>query len=233
MEKDKDILERAAEVLKNEKIPPGPSKELIEATISKLTEITRQPDTIQIGDRIRIRERLRAVSKLNKVAVAAVLFIVAGYAVGRLSAPRPIDIKQLQATLVPKIRQELLDEINQHLESSYISLTSELDQRYRQDMKRVAMQILAVSNTATNERLAELIESFNESQVQDRQLFTTMLERIEANRLRDSVVLSDALTTFAQQTEQELERTKQDVIQLLSNVQPSDPVPSPSRDTSH
>ena len=81
MEKDKDILERAAEALKNEKIPPGPSKELVDATISKLTETARQSDTIQIGDRIRIRERLRAINRLNKIAVAAVLFIIAGYAV--------------------------------------------------------------------------------------------------------------------------------------------------------
>lgn len=233
MEKDKDILERAAEILKNEKIPPGPSKELVNATISKLTETTRQSDTIQIEDRIRIRERLRAVNRLNKVAVAAVLLIITGYAVGRLSAPRPPDIKQLQATLVPAIRRELLDEINQNLESSYISLTSELDRKYRQDMNRVAIQILAASNTATNERLAELIESFNESQTQERQLFTTMLEHIEANRLQDSAVLSNALASVAQQTEEELERTKQDVIQLLSYAQPSDSVPNPSRDTSH
>lgn len=221
MEKDKDILERAAEALKNEKIPPGPSKELVDATISKLTETARQSDTIQIGDRIRIRERLRAINRLNKIAVAAVLFIIAGYAVGRFSAPRPPDIKQLQTALVPVIRQELLDEINQHLETSYISLTEDLDRRYRQDMSRVAMQILTASNTATNERLAELINSFNEYQAQERQRFMTMLKRMETNRLEDSAVLSDALVTVAQRTEEEMARTKQDVAQLLSYNQPA------------
>ena len=225
MEKDKDILERAAEVLKNEKIPPGPSKELVDATISKLTETARQSDTIQIGDRIRIRERLRAINRLNKIAVAAVLFIIAGYAVGRFSAPRPPDIKQLQTALVPVIRQELLDEINQHLETSYISLTEDLDRRYRQDMSRVAMQILTASNTATNERLAELINSFNEYQAQERQRFMTMLKRMETNRLEDSAVLSDALVTVAQRTEEEMARTKQDVAQLLSYNQPADLAP--------
>jgi hypothetical protein len=233
MEKDKDILERAAEVLKNEKIPPGPSKELVDATISKLAEGTRESDTIPIGDRIRIRERLRAVNRLNKVAVAAVLLIVAGYAVGRLSAPRPPDIKQLQAILTPAIRQELLDEINQYLEGSYTSLTSDLDRKYHQDLNQVAVQVLAASNMATNERLAQLIGSFNESQIQERQLFTAMLERLEANRLQDNAVLSNALASVAQQTGEELERTKQDVIQLLSYTQPSGSVPEPSTDTSH
>jgi len=110
MVEDKDILERAAEVLKNEEIPPGPPQEVVEATISKLAEASEQPSTIQIGSRIRIRERLKAMNSLNKVAAAAVLLIVAGYAVGRLSAPRPPDIKELRAALEPAIRQDLLNE---------------------------------------------------------------------------------------------------------------------------
>jgi len=221
MEENKDILERAAEALKNEKIPPGPSQELVDETMARLTEKLGHSETIQLESRIRIRERLRTVNHLYKVAAAVILLLVGGYTVGRLSAPRPPDMKQLQAALAPVIREELLDEINEHLQSSYASLTDSLDRKYQQDLNRVGMQILAASNTVTNERLAGLIESFNEYQTQERQWFTTMLERLESNRLQDSAVLSDALVTVAQQTKEEMERTKQEIVQLLPYTQPA------------
>ena len=226
MEEDKDILEKVAEVLHNEEIPPGPSQELVDETMARLKDTSRHSETIPLSGRIRIRERLRAINNLNKVAAAAILLLVGGYAIGRLSAPRPPDMKQLQAVLAPAIRRELLDEINQYLQSSYASLTDNLDRKYQQDLNRVGMQILAASNTVTNERLAELIESFNEYQSQERQRFTTMLERMESNRIQESALLTNALV-------EEMERTKQDVVQLLSYAQPADSVPDPIRDANN
>jgi hypothetical protein len=226
MEEDKDILKKAAEVLHNEEIPPGPSQELIDETMARLKETSRRFETIPLSGRIRIRERLRAINNLNKVAAAVILLLVGGYVIGRLSAPRPPDMKQLQAVLAPAIRRELLDEINQYLQSSYASLTDNLDRKYQQDLNRVGMQILAASNTVTNERLGELIESFNEYQIQERQRFTTMLERMESNRIQESALLTNALV-------EEMERTKQDVVQLLSYTQPADSVPDPIRDANN
>jgi hypothetical protein len=221
MEEEKDILERVAKALKDEPIPAGPPKDLIDTTLSKLSEAAEQADTLQIEHRIRIRERLRALGKFSRVAAAAVFLIAAGYVVGRVSAPRPPDMKELQAALTPAIRRELLDEIDQHLEASYVSLTEDLDRKYRQNLSRAATQILAASNTVTNERLADFIETFNESQAQERQLFATMLERMESNRLQDRAALSDALVTVAQRTKEEMDRTKEDVAQLLSYSRPA------------
>jgi hypothetical protein len=235
MEKDKDVLERAAEVLKNEEIPPGPPQELVEATIAKLAEASEQPDTIQIEGRIRIRERLKAINNLNKVAAAAILLIVAGYTVGRLSAPRSPDIKELQEALEPAIRQDLFNEMNQRLQVSYVHLRDEFDRQYRQDMTRVAMQVLATSNMVTNERLAELIESINEAQTyerQERQRLTAALEQVESNRRHDSTQLGNALATFAVQTEDELLRTKRDVAQALLYALPDNSAPGQFRDVS-
>jgi len=225
MEDKKDILEKAADVLKDEKIPPGPSQELVNETLARLADTSEHPETIQLGHRIRLRERLRVIHHLYKVAAAVILLLVGGYAVGRLSAPRPPDMKELQAVLVPAIREELLDEINENLQSSYASLTDSLDRKYQQDLNRVGMQIMAAANTVTNERLAELAESFNAYQTQERQWFTTMLERLESNRLQDSAVLSNALVTVAQQTKEEMERTKQDIVQLLPYTQPTGSAP--------
>lgn len=225
MDENKDILEKAADVLKNEKIPPGPSQELVNQTMARLAEASEHSETIQLGNRIRLRERLRVINHFYKVAAAIILLLVGGYAIGRFSAPRPPDMEELQAALVPAIREELIDEINENLQSSYASLTESLDQKYQQDLNRVGMQILAASNTVTNERLAGLIESFNEYQAQERQWFTTMLERMESNRLQDSAVLSNALVTVAQQTKEEMERTKQDIVQLLPYTQPTGSAP--------
>ena len=60
--------------------------------------------------------------------------------------------------------------------------------------------------------LAELIESVDATQTQDRQWFTAALEQVELNRLRDST----AFASFAVRTEDELQRTKQGFVQLLS-----------------
>ena len=75
-----------------------------------------------------------------------------------------------------------------------------------------AAQTLAASGSATHELLAALIESIDAAQTEERQWFTAALEQVELNRLRDST----AFASFAVRTEDELQRTKQDVVQLLT-----------------
>ncbi|OHB63309.1 MAG: hypothetical protein A2168_00570 [Planctomycetes bacterium RBG_13_50_24] len=224
MEENENIFEKAVEALKNEQIPPGPPQELTDSTIAKLTEAAGQPDTVKLQNRIRIIEGLKAAKSLTKIAVAAVLFITAGYAIGRLSAPRAPDMEQIRAALEPEIRQNLLGEMKQYLQlglaNGYVRIKDELSQQYRQDLSRVALQSVAASNAVTNELLTELIESINEAQNHDRQLVTAALKQIESRRLQDRTELTNALATFALQTEDELMRTKQDMAHFLSYTQP-------------
>ena len=230
MKENENILEKAVKALKNEQVPPGPPRELADATIAKLTEASGQSNTVTSGRRIRFIERLKATNSFTKVAAAAVLLIIAGYAAGRLSAPRPPDAEQLQAALEPAIRQNLLDEMKRYwqlaLVSSYVQLKEDLTQQYRRDLSRFAIQTLAASNTVTNELLTELIESINEAQTEDRQWVAAAFEQIELNRLQDNAQLSNAFVTFAVRTEDELQRTKQGMAQLLSYTQPDSPVPN-------
>ena len=223
MEENKNTLENAVEALKNEQIPPGPPREVIKSTIAKLTEATEQLDTVKLENRIRIIEGLKAAKSLTKIAAAAVLLIAAGYATGRLSAPRAPDMEQIRAALEPKIRQNLFDETKQYLQlglaSGYIRIKDELSQQYRQDLSQVALQSVAASNAVTNELLTELIESFNEVQSQYRQGVAAALNQIESKRRQDRTELTNALATLAVQTEDELMRTKQDVAQFLSYTQ--------------
>jgi len=224
MKEDENTLEKAVEALKNEQIPPGPPQEVIESTMAKLTETAGQAGTVSFENRIRIIEGLKAAKSLTKIAAAAVLLIAAGYATGRLSAPRAPDMEQIRAALEPKIRQNLLDETKQYLQldlaNGYVRIKDELSQQYRQDLSRVALQTMAASNAVTNELLTELIESINEAQNQDRQWVVAAFDQIESNRLHDRNQFSNALTTFALQTEDELMRTKQDMAHVLSYTQP-------------
>jgi len=230
MKENENTLEKAVEALKNEQIPPGPPKELTDTTIARLAETSGQSDRVTSENRIRIMERLKAPRGLTKVAAAAALLIIASYAAGRLSAPRPPDIEQLQAALEPAIRDQIVDEIKPYLQlglaNCYVRLKDDLSQQYRRDLNQYAAQTLAASGAATNQLLQELIESINTAQTQDRQLFAATIEQIESNRLRDNAQLSTALVSFAAQTEDELLRTKQDMAQLLSYTQPDSSVPN-------
>ena len=224
MEENENRLDNAVETLKNEQIPPGPPQEVIESTIAKLAETAGQADTVKLNNRIRITEGPKAAKSLVKIAAAAVLLIAAGYATGRLSGPRPPDMEQIRAALEPKIRQNLLDETKQYVQlglaNGYTRIQDELNQQYRQELNRVALQAVAASNTVTNELLTELIASFNEVQSQYRQQVAVALDQMESNRLKDRGELSDAFATFALQTEDELMRTKQDMAHFLSYPQP-------------
>jgi len=230
MEESENKLEKAVEALKNEKIPPGPPQEVIEATMAKLADNAEQTDTLNQNHRILTFEGPKAVKSLPKIAAAAVLLIAAGYVTGRLSAPRAPDMEQIRAALEPSIRRNLLEETKQYMQvglaNAYVQIKDELSEQYRQELNRVALQSVAASNTITNELLTEIIESFNEVQYQDRQRIVTALEQIESRRLQDRNELSNAFATLALQTEEKLERTKQDVVQnvaqLLSNTQPGD-----------
>lgn len=165
-------------------------------------------------------ERLRPLKGITRFAAAAVLLIIAGYAAGRVLAPRRPDMEELQATLEPAICSSVIAQLRNDLKAGlatcYDRLSDELGRRHRQDMAQFAAQTLAPSNSATNEVLTELIESIGTAQTEERQWFTAALEQIELDRRRADERLSTALTSFAVQTEDEIQRTRQGVAQLLS-----------------
>jgi hypothetical protein len=221
-----NIVDKAVKALNDRQVPPGPPEELANSTIAKLTEISGRTDTVPGGRRIRLIDRIKNPNSFTKVAAAAVLLIMAGYATGRLLSPKPPDIEQLRVALEPAIRQNLLDEMKQYwqlgLTASYAQLKDDLSQQYRSDLNQFAAYTLAASGSATNQRLEELIESINQAQTQDRQWVAAALGEIELNRLQDNAQLSNAFATFAVQTEDEL----QNMAQILSYTQPDSLVPT-------
>jgi len=228
MKEEKSDFEKAVKALRNQPVPSGPPRELVNATITKLTETPEQSDTPQPYKRIRFMERLRATNTFTftKVAAAAVLLIVAGFAAGRLSTPRQPDIAQIQAALEPAIRNQLLDEMKQYLQlgltNCYVRLKDDLTQQYRSDLSQYAAQTMAASSAVTNQLLEELIASINAAQAQDRQWVAEAFKQFELNRLRENAKLNNAFISFAAQTEDELSR----VFQLLYNDQSDISFPS-------
>lgn len=231
MKKPKDILSKAIDALAKTDVPPGPPPELTNATIAKLTEAAARTSQSSSGPQqepktIKITDRIKLTKGLIKFAAAAVILIATGYVIGLLSAPKTPDIEQLQAALEPAIRRNLLQEMTQYwqvgLAGSYAQLKDELQQQYRRDLTNFAIQTLAASSAVTNQRLEELIDSINTAQMQDRRWFASALGQIERNRLQDKTQLAAGLETLALQTEDELQRTRQDMVQLLPYTQPGD-----------
>ena len=235
MKKPKDILTKAIKALAKTQVPPGPPQELTDATVAKLAKdasiFQEEAKTIKITDRIKM------LKGLIKIAAAAVILIASGYAIGLLSAPKTPDIEQLKAALEPAIRQKVLEDMQRYwqvaMASNYAQLKDELQQQYRRDLSQFAIETLAATNAVTNQRLEQLIESINTAKMQDRRWFWAALEQIELNRLRDKTQLSDGLESLAVLTADELTRTKEDMVQLLSYTQPSSLVPNEFRNSNN
>ncbi len=230
MEHEDDILQRAIEQYRNEAIPPHPPQAAVDATIAKLADAAgRPPDSPRQPNPHIVRLTTRFA------AAAAAVLIFAGYAVGRLSAPRPPDLNQLQQALVasiePTVRRKVIEDLSRQwqatLETTYVALREDLTVQYRHELAQVAVQTLAASNANTNRLLENLIESINVADVQKRQWFAAGLEQIDTARRQDNTQFADALVSFASAVGGEFERTKQDMVNLLAGTRAVSPVPDP------
>lgn len=180
-------------------------------------------------------------SPIGKLAAAAILLIVVGYAAGKLTAPRAVDVEELRyslesslkSSLEPAIRRKLLEQMRRDWQlafaGSYVRLKDELNQQFRYDLNEFAVQTLAASSIKTNRLLTELIESINAAQAQERHWVAAALGQIELNRLEDNSQLRNDLATFAVQTTGELQRTKQDVAKWITYGRVDNFVPDESK----
>ena len=138
---------------------------------------------------------------MAKLTAAAVLMIGAGFIGGRLSAPQPLDAEALQVT----IRQELLDEMENRLQSVLASqresLKKELYQQVGHDMKLFAEQTLTAVGNLTDQRFMEFARMVETARVKDRQRVAAAFEYMGSR-------FGDGLVTLAAHTN-ELERTDQ------------------------
>lgn len=225
MKRRKDILTKAVEALSKRGISPGPSRELVDATAAKLAEIDDQTPH-GAAKHSSLVESTRNRKSWVRYAAAAALLIAGGYLAGRSSSPKPPDAEQLYAMVRPAIERELLEPMYQQwqlaLASNNAEMKNQLESEFRAQLNEYAVQTLAASGAATNQLLRELIQSINTAQMQDRRWVAKALEQIEMNRMRDQARFANGLETLAVLTEDELQRTKQDVAQLVLYGPPAD-----------
>ena len=174
-----------------------------------------------------------------KLAAAAVVLIATGYVAGRLSAPVPVDVEQLQgnleaslrSSLEPAIQEALIEELNRRwrvvlasnnaqFQDGFSQLRTELAEQHSRDMGVFAVKTLYASNAVTNQLLRDLIKVIAAVQTRDRRLVATALGQIESNRLNEGTRLKKSLATLAVNTASELRRTKDEVAELLISAQP-------------
>ena len=152
-------------------------------------------------------------SPITKFAAAAVLLIAVGYATGRLSAPEPLDVEELKASLEsslksslePAIRQDLLEQMDDRWQSAFADgiaqIKEELQRQVRRDLTEFAAQTLAASGSLTNQRLMELIQLIEAARIKDRERIETAFKQIEINQTQ----LGKSLLAMASRTNELLD----------------------------
>jgi hypothetical protein len=144
------------------------------------------------------------IKGLMKLAAAAVLMIGAGFIGGRLSAPEPPDMQELQAalesslksSLEPALRRELLGEIENRLQLDLLderdTLKQELAQQVRRDMEAFAEKTLIEVSILTDQRLMQFARMLEAARIKERQHVAAAFEYMGA-RFGDGLVTLAAL----------------------------------------
>jgi anti-sigma factor RsiW len=144
-----------------------------------------------------------------KTAVAAVLVLGVGVAVGRWTAPRPVDIERLRtevqasvaASLKSAVQEAVLAQMDQRLQAGLATheanLRAELGEQLRGDWRLFATQFTSGLERQMDKRFAEFVQLVEEARLKDRQRVAKALEQIEQNRIRDKTQIGMGFQSLA------------------------------------
>jgi anti-sigma factor RsiW len=143
-----------------------------------------------------------------RIAVAAVLVLGVGVAIGRWTAPR-VDIEQLRAdvqasvltSVGPAVQEAVLAQVDQRLRTALATnnanFRAELGDQIRGDLQLFATQFTAGAERQMEKRFTELVQNIEQARLMDRQRVARALDQIEENRLRDKTQIGLGLQTVA------------------------------------
>ena len=226
MKRRKDKLSEAIDRLKQEGVSEELPKEVVDRTLQRIADCGLRIADSHTGIRS-IRNPQSAIRNLFRLAAAAAVFVLLGYAIGRVTTPKPLDLDQLRAALAPSvasaiepaIRARLADEMRRDyqiaLAGMYVHVKEELTQQYRNDLNRMAIQMLAASNAVTNELLTQLVQNIDTAQTQDLRRITRFLYEMEMNRVQDRTQFASGLQTLAYRTDA--------IAQVVADARPTGP----------
>ena len=232
MTDDKDLLEEAIARLKAEASSQEAPKAVVDETIRRISDARQSVPGPMPNDPEGREPRRLVISRILRLGLAAAALIVIGCVIGRVSGPAPLDMDELRDALTPSvaaavepaIRAKVVEELEQRyrlaLTAAYVKVKEELTEERRDDLNRFAIQTLAASNAATNRLLAELVATIDTAQAEDLSRIAKVIYQIEQNRIQDKTQLAAGLQTLASRTEDELTRTRRDLVQLVVDVRP-------------
>jgi hypothetical protein len=192
-----------------------PTSEATGRTVRKIRDILMKEQDEYVGSGVNTRKALLMVS-IAKFAVAALIFVGFGFFAGRLSAPKPLDMNELQvalessikSSLEPLIKQDVLVEFEERLVSALNEnntlLKDELQQQVDRDLNEFAARTVTASRNLTEQRFRELIDLIEAARERDRRQIEAALSQIRQQTTR----FGSGLVALVTQADEAL-RTKQ------------------------
>jgi len=185
-----------------------PTKEAADRAMQKVRDTLMANEGRRVGPALSEAEWVAPpliIVRLMKLAAAAVLMIGAGFIGGRLSAPEPLDVKELQtalesslkSSLVPAVRQELFGEMNDRwqktLDASNAQVKEELARQVRRDLEVFDEQTLTSVGNLMNQRLMEFARMIEAARIKERQRVAAAFDYM-GSRFGDGLVTLAART---------------------------------------
>jgi hypothetical protein len=139
---------------------------------------------------------------LLRVAAVAVLFCAVGYAVGRFSGPRSVDVQKLQAdiegslraSLEQSIREQLSKEMDRRVAAAVAGareqVAAEIGEQLRRELGAFAASTLQTCSGLIDQGFSRMVQLIDEARFNDRMRVATALEQMEISRLRDKMRFS-------------------------------------------
>jgi anti-sigma factor RsiW len=144
----------------------------------------------------------------GSVAAAALILLGVGIAIGRLTAPKPVDVEQLRtdlqtaltASLQPAIQQATLAEVDRRVATSLATgqtqLKTEIVELMRADLRTFATDVVANSEQMMDRRFDEFVRLVEAARLKDRQRVVQAFEQVELNRRRDRNQIGQGLKSL-------------------------------------
>jgi len=117
------------------------------------------------------------MGRLVRTAVAAVLILGAGIALGRFTAPRPVDVEQLRAD----VQAEMGRRLDAALAANNTQLAAEVGEQMRQDLRLFATDLMSGTQTLVDRRFAEVVQLIEAGRLTDRRQVARALDQIKTH----------------------------------------------------
>jgi hypothetical protein len=185
-----------------------PTQESSDHAMQKVRDALIADEGRRVGLALSEVERVPPPSLIRgimKFAAAAVLMIGAGFIGGRLSAPEPLDVQEIQAalesslksSLEPAIRRQLYDEIDNRLQFALAAysdtLKQELAQQVYRDMETYAEQTLTTVDNLMEQRFMSFAQMLEEARIKERRHVAAAFDYM-GSRFGDGLVTLAART---------------------------------------